>query len=74
MAQRILSTLRKCCLSKDISELFASNSKSSTEPKFILIERAPGIGKTILCKEICLSVGQPKTIETENVHFLDLFA
>ena len=40
--------------SKDISELFPSNFVSSY---FLLIEGAPGIGKTVLSKRNCLPMG-----------------
>ena len=37
--------------SKDIKEIFAPN-KDGQEPRSILIEGAPGIGKTVLSKEV----------------------
>ena len=38
--------------SKDLSDVFAKLDESDTCPKTVLIEGAPGIGKTTLCKEI----------------------
>ena len=39
-------------ITKDILDLFAAIGDDSTKPRSILIEGAPGIGKTILLKEI----------------------
>ena len=36
----------------DIKDLFKPDAKSDKPPRFILIEGAPGIGKTVLAKEI----------------------
>ena len=42
----------------DIFRPFKSNNGSTTTPNFILIEGAPGMGKTTLCKEIAYQWAQ----------------
>ena len=54
--------------SKDISELFSSN----TIAPFILIEGAPGIGKTILSKEIAFQWARKKILKVKALVFLIL--
>ena len=53
--------------SKDISELFPSNLASSY---FLLIEGAPGIGKTILSKEIAYQWADNKLLKFNKLTFL----
>ena len=53
--------------SKDISELFPTNLISSY---FLLIEGAPGIGKTILCKEIAYQWAEKKLLKFKKLVFL----
>ena len=53
--------------SKDISELFPTASVSSY---FILIEGAPGIGKTVLSKEIVYQWAKNKLLKFKKIVFL----
>ena len=53
--------------SKDISELFPTVPISSY---FILIEGAPGIGKTVLSKEIACQWAENKLLKFKNLLFL----
>ena len=53
--------------SKDISELFPTNLISSY---FLLIEGAPGIGKTVLCKEIAYQWAEKKLLKFKKLVFL----
>ena len=53
--------------SKDISELFPTTSTSSY---FILIEGAPGIGKTVLSKEIAYQWADNKLLTFKKLVFL----
>ena len=53
--------------SKDISELFPTNLVSSY---FLLIEGAPGIGKTILSKEIAYQWAENKLLKFRKLVFL----
>ena len=53
--------------SKDISELFPNTSASSY---FILIEGAPGIGKTVLSKEIAYQWAENKLLNFKKLVFL----
>ena len=53
--------------SKDISELFPSNLVSSY---FLLIEGAPGIGKTVLSKEIAYQWANQKLLKFSKLTFL----
>ena len=53
--------------SKDISELFPAASKS---PYFVLIEGAPGIGKTVLSKEIAYQWADKKLLKYKKLVFL----
>jgi len=62
-----LPSIHRAYRSKDISELFVS---SSTEPKFILIEGAPGIGKTVLSKEIAFQWANKKLLRMNKLVFL----
>ena len=53
--------------SKDISKLFPTNLISSY---FLLIEGAPGIGKTVLCKEIAYQWAENKLLKFKELVFL----
>ena len=53
--------------SKDISELFPTNLKS---PYLLLIEGAPGIGKTVLSKEIAYQWAKNTLLEYKKLVFL----
>ena len=64
-ASKSFDNKRYC--SKDISELFSSNT-----PNFILIEGAPGIGKTILSKEIAFQWAMKKILKVKALVFLIL--
>ena len=50
------SAKRQCLenfrITKDIADIFAPDPTNLTKPKRVLIEGAPGIGKTVLAKEI----------------------
>ena len=58
--------------SRDITELFVLDSKSSVAPKFLLIEGAPGIGKTVLSKEIAYQWAKNKLLIFKSLVFLIL--
>ena len=53
--------------SKEVSELFPTDPISSY---FILIEGAPGIGKTVLCKEIACQWAENKLLKFKELVFL----
>ena len=55
--------------SKNISELFPTNLVSSY---FVLIEGAPGIGKTVLCKEIVYQWANKTLLKSKQLVFLFL--
>ena len=60
----------KSYLSKDISELFKPDFMSSVAPNFVLIEGAPGIGKTVLSKEIAFQWANHKLLKLKSLVFL----
>ena len=55
--------------SKDVQEIFAPN-KDGQEPRRILIEGAPGIGKTVLSKEIAVKWADGLLLVNEILVFL----
>ena len=61
-------------VTKDISKIFATDSKKAAtndKPlKFILIEGAPGIGKTVLAKKIAYLWAKRKLLTDVNILFL----
>ena len=66
-----------CKSTKDIAEIFAppqnshhASSKYSTTPNVILIEGAPGIGKTILSKEIAFQWANNNLLSEKLLLFL----
>ena len=54
----------------DIFQPFQENDNSSIIPKFILIEGAPGMGKTILCKEIAYQWANQCLLKDTKLLFL----
>ena len=54
----------------DIFQSFKNNDGSTMIPKFILIEGAPGMGKTTLCKEIAYRWAKGRFLEDTNLLFL----
>ena len=55
---------------KDIKEIFTPLQKSDTTPNVILIEGAPGIGKTILSKEIAFQWANKNLLTEKFLLFL----
>ena len=55
---------------KNISEIFAPIDKSIVHPTIILIEGAPGIGKTVLTKEIAFLWAKNNLLTTKDLLFL----
>ena len=53
----------------DIFQPFKKNNSSCIIPKFILIEGAPGMGKTILCKEIAYQWAKQCLLKTPSCFF-----
>jgi len=53
---------------KDISEIFTAAKRNATET--ILIEGAPGIGKTVLCKEIAYQWATRQLLQHKQLMFL----
>ena len=51
-------------------ESFKSEDGSIIEPKFILIDGAPGMGKTTLCKEIAYQWAKGELLKDTNIVFL----
>ena len=56
-------------ITKDIQEIFMSKSKNNS-PQYILIEGAPGIGKTVLAKEIAYQWAIDKILKEYQLVFL----
>ena len=56
---------------KDIKKIFAPG-EDGLEPYNILIEGAPGIGKTVLCKEIALQWANEKLLDKILVYLISL--
>ena len=54
----------------DISELFSCSMQASSSASFILIEGAPGIGKTVLSKEIAYLWAVKKLLTLKKLAFL----
>ena len=54
----------------DISELFSYSMQTSSSANFILIEGAPGIGKTVLSKEIAYLWAVKKLLALKKLVFL----
>ena len=54
----------------DISELFSYSMQASSSASFILIEGAPGIGKTVLSKEIAYLWAVKKLLTLKKLVFL----
>ena len=54
----------------DIFQPFKSNDGSTTNPKYILIEGAPGMGKTTLCKEIAYQWATNSLLKDTELLFL----
>ena len=54
----------------DIFQPFKNNDGSTTVPKFILIEGAPGMGKTTLCKEIAYQWAKQCLLKDTKLLFL----
>ena len=54
----------------DIFKPFQSEDGSATDPKLILINGAPGMGKTTLCKEIAYQWANKKLLTDTKVVFL----
>ena len=54
----------------DIFQSFKNNDESTIIPKFILIEGAPGMGKTTLCKEIAYQWAENSLLKDTTLLFL----
>ena len=54
----------------DIFQPFKNNDGSTTNPKYILIEGAPGMGKTTLCKEIAYQWATNSLLKDTELLFL----
>ena len=54
----------------DIFESFRNEDGSITEPKLILIDGAPGMGKTTLCKQIAYQWAEGKLLKDTKMIFL----
>ena len=60
-------------VSKNISDIFSpviATDGSTIDPNMILIEGAPGIGKTVLAKEIAFQWASKKLLPTKRILFL----
>ena len=59
-------------VTKDIAVIFKADltEKASKPPKFVLIEGAPGIGKTVLAKKIAYLWAKKKLLTDVNILFL----
>ena len=60
----------KTCKISDIFQSFKSKNGSTIVPKYILIEGAPGMGKTTLCKEIAYQWAEQHLLKDTELLFL----
>ena len=67
---QIHNYLSGCKSSKDISEIFCSTGCKNSRPSVFLIEGAPGIGKTILVKEITFRWAKSELLTETKLLFL----
>ncbi|XP_065883167.1 NACHT, LRR and PYD domains-containing protein 14-like, partial [Dysidea avara] len=77
VSNSVLQTSRnpesQCRITKNISDIFApvvTPDGSTRDPNMILIEGAPGIGKTVLAKEIAFQWAKNKLLATKKLLFL----
>ena len=54
----------------DVFQPFKNNDGNTTTPKYILIEGAPGMGKTTLCKEIAYQWAENSLLKDTELLFL----
>ena len=62
--------LSSCKSTKNISEIFYSPGKHNSSSNVVLIEGAPGIGKTILAKEIAFQWAKNEILRGKKLLFL----
>ena len=59
-----------CRKTSKISDIFETVQSSTKEPKLILIDGAPGMGKTTLCKEIAYQWAEGVLLKNTKILFL----
>ena len=70
MRESISSSMLQSYTTSNVEDIFEKTDGDNSEGKIVLIEGAPGIGKTILCKEIAYRWACKKLLHNDNLLML----